>query len=175
MEFRLVNSEEPHLHWESVFVKGKRVLDLGCGDFGRIAGLTYPSTLEYFLGLGAIYVIGVDGSNQDVETMKSNMNDYLDMFSIENTLISNVDTMIKLIEENDIDIIKSDIEGGELHLLSVPDEIFSKIEQYYIETHGDELYKMAIDKLTTCGYEIYDKIDLTHTNGECKVIFARKL
>ena len=93
MEFRLVNSEEPHLHWESVFVKGKRVLDLGCGDFGRIAGLTYPSTLEYFLGLGAIYVIGVDGSNQDVETMKSNMNDYLDMFSIENTLISNVDTM----------------------------------------------------------------------------------
>lgn len=175
MSFRLVNSEEPNKHWEKVSVFGKRVLDLGCGDFDRISGLPYPSTLEYFLSLGASYVVGVDVSIPDVNFIKSNLNEYAERFSIETKLISSANDILELIEKNNIQIVKSDIEGGECHLLSIPDSIFSQIEEYYIETHGNELYEMTIQKLINCGYEIYDQIDLTHTNGECKVIFAKKL
>lgn len=175
MPFKLVNSEEPNKHWEPVSVFGKRVLDLGCGDFGRISILPYPSTLEYFLSLGASYVVGVDVSIPDVNNINSNLNEHMDRFSIETKLISNANEIIELIEKNDIQIVKSDIEGGECHLLSIPDNIFSRIEEYYIETHGNQLYEMTIQKLINCGYDIYNQIDLTHTNGECKVIFARKI
>jgi hypothetical protein len=175
MEFRLVDSEEPHIHWESVSVSGKRVLDLGCGDFGRVSFLPYPSTLEYFLSLGADYVVGIDGSYSDVNSIQFILNEYQNKFLIKEGFIISFDMILDLIEEHDIQIIKSDIEGGEIHLLSIPDEKFSQIEEYYIETHGEQLYNMAVDKLVRCGYEIYDKIDLIHTNGECKVIFARKI
>lgn len=175
MSFRLVNSEEPNKHWEQVSVFGKRVLDLGCGDFGRISILPYPSTLEYFLTLGASYVVGVDVSMPDVNNINSNLKEHIDRFSIETKFISSVNDIIELIENNNIQIVKSDIEGGEYHLLSIPDDIFSRIEEYYIETHGNPLYEMTVQKLINCGYEIYDQIDLTHTNGECKVIFAKKL
>lgn len=175
MDFRLVDSEEPHIHWQSVYVSGKRVLDLGCGDFGRVDSLPYPSTLEYFLSLGADYVVGVDSSYHDINNINFNLKEYQDKFSIKNQFISSMDMIVDMIRENDIHIIKSDIEGGEIHLLSIPDETFSQIEEYYIETHGEQLYNMTVDKLVRCGYEIYDKIDLIHTNGECKVIFARKI
>lgn len=174
MEFKLVNSEEPDKHWEFVSVLGQRVLDLGCGDFGRISSLPYPSTVEYFLIKGASYVVGIDSLDPDVNAIIDNLKDYENKFSIQTANIQDSSILIDLIKNNDIDIVKCDIEGAEIHLLNISDDIFSNVEQYYIETHDDNLYNMTVDKLVRCGYEIYNKIDLTHAPG-CLVIFAKKI
>lgn len=175
MLFKLIDSEEPNKHWGPVSVNGKRVLDLGCGDFGRISSLPYPSTLEYFLSLGASYVVGVDININDVNNINTVLGEYIGKFSIYQKSINSVIDINELIEQHNIQIVKSDIEGDEAILLSIPDDVFSVIEEYYIETHGDQLYHQTIEKLQRCNYDIYEQIDLTHTNGICKVIFGRKL
>lgn len=172
--FNLINSEEPHLHWGNINVSGKRVLDLGCGDFGNVSSLEYPSTLEYFLEMGAAYVIGVDLNIPDLQSI-SNIQHDKNKFEIQEKGISSSEDVLELIKSYNVDIVKCDIEGSEIHLLNIPDEIFSSISQYYIETHGDELYRATEEKLLKCGYDVYNRIDLTHTNGNCKVLFAKKI
>jgi SAM-dependent methyltransferase len=171
--FRDIRSEEPHIHWEYVSVENKIVLDLGCGDFGNLSVLSYPSTLEYFLQLGCKYVIGVDLSEYDVNKLKSIEYAHGDSFKLLCEEITSPDRISELIQHYKVDVVKSDIEGGEVHLFNVPDKIFSTVEEYYIETHGSNLYDMAIEKLNRCGYVIYEKINLVHAQPS-KVIFARK-
>jgi len=168
-----VNSEDPNYHWEYVNVKNKRVLDLGCGDFGGVGKLPYTTTLEYFLIKEASFVLGVDVNISDLEAIKSLETKYPN-FSIINNMISSPDQIKDLIINNNIQILKSDIEGHEINIFNLDNETFSLIEEYYIETHSDELYNQCINKLTNCGYDIYDQISLTQTNEVCKVIFARK-
>jgi len=170
---RKVNSEDPNYHWEFVNVKNKRVLDLGCGDFGGVGKLPYTTTLEYFLIKEASFVLGVDVDISDLESIKLLETKYPN-FNIICSMISSPDQIKYLITNYDIQILKSDIEGHEVNIFNLDDETFTLIEEYYIETHSDELYNQCIDKLTNCGYEIYDQISLVQTNELCKVIFARK-
>lgn len=168
-----VNSEDPNYHWEFVNVKGKKVLDLGCGDFGNAGKLPYPTTLEYFLMKEAAFVLGVDANSSDLEAIRSLKDRYQNFDIIEST-ISSSDQIRDLIINNGIQVLKSDIEGAESHLFDLDDETFSLVEEHYIETHNDGLYNQCINKLTNCGYNIYDQIALVQTNEVCKVIFARK-
>jgi hypothetical protein len=166
-----VNVENPEFHWEFINVKGKRVLDLGCGDFGNAVNLPYITTAEYFLDNGASYVLGVDLDAGDISRINNHLGSKLEL---RNENITSPDQIKNLIIENQIQIVKSDIEGGEIHLLEMSDEDFSQIEEYYIETHNTSLESGFVDKLTRCGYIITDMIILSHTNDVCKVFFAKK-
>jgi hypothetical protein len=167
-----VSVENPDQHWEYINVKGKRVLDLGCGDFGNAIILPYHSTLEYFLENEASFVLGVDFNNIDIENLTNRVD--LNKVKTLTMSINNPQQIINLIEENNIDVIKCDIEGAESALFDVPRENFRKVEEYYIETHGEDLHTMCISKLTECGYDIYAEIILSHTGGVCKVLFAKR-
>lgn len=168
--------ENPDQHWEYVNVEGKRVLDLGCGDFGNATTLPYPSTVEYLLERQASFVVGVDISVVDTENLKNKID--MSKIKILSMPIESSTQIIDLVEQNNIDIVKCDIEGFETALFDIPVEAFRKVEEYYVETHGNDLHNRCIEKLTECGYDIYAEINLGQTNhhpqGSCKVLFARR-
>ena len=66
-----VTSEDPQHHWKYINVRGKRVLDLGCGNHGNATTLPYPTTLEYFLEQGASFVVGIDLDGGDVRALQN--------------------------------------------------------------------------------------------------------
>jgi hypothetical protein len=167
-----VSSEDPILHWEFVNVAGKRVLDLGCGDFGRYGSLPYMSSLEFFLSKGAEYVVGVDQNTSDINKILNTVS-YKNYKTIEMSITNSLD-IFDLVKNENIKILKSDIEGGEIHLFNAADEDFCSIDEYYIETHGEILHQEGIEKLKNCGYEIYCVMNLTHSGNTSKVIFAKK-
>ena len=168
-----VSVENPDQPWEYVNVKGKRVLDLGCGDFGNTTTLPYPSTFEYFLENDASFVVGVDSNDIDIENLINKVD--LNKVKTVTMSIDNPQQIINLIEENSINIVKCDIEGAESTLFDVPEENFKKVEEYYIETHSEDLHARCVSKLTECGYNIYAEIILSHTGGACKVLFAKRI
>ena len=168
-----ISVENPDQHWEYVNVKDKRVLDLGCGDFGNATILPYPSTLEYFLEKEASFVVGVDFNNIDIENLLQKVE--VDRVKTVTMSINDPQQIINLIEENSINIVKCDIEGAESFLFDVPEEDFKKVDEYYIETHNEDLYKRCISKLIECGYDTYAEIILMHTGAACKVLFAKRV
>ncbi len=167
-----ISVENPDQHWEYVNVKDKRVLDLGCGDFGRATILPYPSTFEYFLEKEASFVVGVDADNIDIENLLQKVE--ANKVKTATMCIDDSQQIINLIEENNINIVKCDIEGAESFLFDVPEETFRKVEEYYIETHSEGLHERCISKLTECGYNIYAEVILMHTGALCKVLFAKR-
>jgi hypothetical protein len=88
--------------------------------------------------------------------------------------IENSESIKKLVKEYSIDIVKCDIEGSETALFDMSMEDFREIEEYYVETHNDDLYNRCVSKFNEYNYLIYEEIDLVHTNGLCKVIFAKR-
>ena len=168
-----ISVENPDQHWEYVNVKDKRVLDLGCGDFGNATILPYPSTFEYFLEKEASFVVGVDLNNIDIENLLQKVE--VSKVKTVTMSINDPQQIINLIEENKINIVKCDIEGAESFLFDVPEEDFKRVDEYYIETHNEDLHKRCISKLTECGYDIYAEIILMHTGAACKVLFAKRV
>ena len=161
MRYVFVESEAPHEHWGFMEVMGKTVLDLGCAYFGAEA----EKTPLFFLEAGAAYVIGVDMSLDGVRDI-----DDPNIALIELT-IESPEEIATIYERFEPQVVKCDIEGGEIHLAYLPDGIFKIPEQYAIETHSDEMEEIVTNKLRSCGYKIKTVADLVHT-GVCKVIHA---
>ena len=170
-----VDNENPNLHWEFVNVDGRIVLDLGCGRWEHIEHRdpNWPTTPEYWINKGASFSIGLDSDSNEINWFNDQFNDD-SRYKFECMFISSTADMANLISTYNPDCIKCDIEGGESTLFDLDDDIFCKIDEYYIETHGDELYNRCIEKLTRNNYVIHSLIDLVHTQGFCKVVFARK-
>lgn len=170
-----VNTENPYKHWEFVNVENRIVVDLGCGRWEKVEyrDPSWPTTPEFFKIKGASYVFGCDSDPEEISWFKSNFNS--DSTYAFYQLYVNSPTIFKeIIEKIKPNCIKCDIEGGEIHLINLEDEIFKMVDEYYIETHNQELYFNCLNKLKQCEYDIVEEIDLTHTYGACKVIFGKK-
>ena len=170
-----VNNENPNEHWQFVDVIDKTILDLGCGRWESVEyrDSNWPTTPEFWIQKGANKVIGVDSDQNEIDWfMKKHINNIC--FNFKCMMINSPQDLLNLINEYTPEIIKCDIEGGEIHFVNLNNDIVKQIQQYYIETHSDELYNKCISKLEECDYDIYEKIDLTHTNGICKVLFAKR-
>lgn len=161
MRFVFIESEAPLEHWGFVEVVGKTVLDLGCAYFGADS----EKTPTFFLEAGASYVVGVDMTLSGLESI-NDPNIALIQLSIESP-----NEIAKLYERFEPQVVKCDIEGAEMHLLSLSDGIFKMPEQYAIEVHSDELDEAFTKKLRSCGYKIKTVGDILHAEG-CKVLHA---
>jgi len=171
-----VNNENPNEHWQFVSVTDCVVLDLGCGRWEHVEHREkdWPTTPEYFNIKGAKKVIAVDGDENEIlwfNKKYSHESGYVFIHS----MINSPNILEHLITEYKPNCIKIDIEGGEINLINLSDDIFNLVNEYYIETHNDQLYYQCILKLAQNRYDIYQQIDLVHTNGGCKVIFAKKI
>jgi hypothetical protein len=166
-----VGTEHPYLHWRYIDVENRIVLDLGCGRWSSQD--KHLSTAEFFIRMGAKRVIGVDCDNKEITALQEKLtNDSL--YEFIEVKIDSAQKILSLYEKYKPDCVKCDTEGAENLLFAINNEHFNKVEEYYIETHGVEMYEECIEKLQENDYAIREQINLTHTNNHCKVIFAFK-
>lgn len=175
-----IKDEHPRNAWPEQYirVKDRVVLDLGCGFFGKThlfpllenEGKKYTdmiSTSEHFLNLGAKKVIGFDSNQSDVECLNKKLKNF-----VGHTIQLNHRKQLEdIILKENIDVVKSDIEGAEVLLYNVDDEIFKVVKEYYIETHDKILYRRFKRKLKRCNYEIRE-IMRQEQGGPASIIFA---
>lgn len=171
-----LDNENSKEHWKFINVKDKIVLDLGCGRWNKMERVedTWLTTPEHFIFNGAKRVIGVDIDNEEISWFKNKyQNDNRYEFILKPIYSGND---IKLLYDTyKPECVKFDIETAEAFLFQMQESDIRSVEDYYIETHGYDLYNAFLVKLPAYGYKIYQQIDLTHTNGYCKVIFATRL
>ena len=170
-----VNNENPNEHWQFVSVNNRVVLDLGCGRWERVEHRDpkWPTTPEFFIQKGAKHVVAIDCDPNEINWFTSNFSKESNYEFILSCINSSND-FLNLITTYNPNCIKIDIEGAESNIIDIPNDVFSKVDEYYIETHNHHLFESCISKLDSCNYQIINIIDLIHTNGACKVIFAKK-
>ena len=77
----------------------------------------------------------------------------------------------ELISKYKPDIIKMDCEGCETHLVKVPNEVFSLVLEYVIETHSDMLLNDIIKKCEENNYFVWHIVPwVPHVN----IVYARR-
>ena len=154
-----ITSEEPINHWGFIDFKDKIVLDLGCGKFHSSI-----STYEWFLQNGAKQVIGVDLGNETSENIN---------FIYSAGGIDSKERLLKLINEYNPEVIKSDIEGAEIHFKDI--ENLHNVKEFAIEYHSADLKNMLLDKFVTWGFDSIEEIHLMDCNiAEQGVLYAKK-
>lgn len=137
-------SENYDLHWNYVSFEGKVVLDLGA-DYG--------SSAYYFWKKGATQVVAVEGDHKNAEKLRINAKKYHFIVPIEKYVDSS-DDFTFLIDRYNPDLVKVDIEGSEVHLLTCKDEVLLKVPEWLIECHSLEVYKQLCRKFLSLGFKV---------------------
>lgn len=140
----LVTNEDYDLHWNFLSFKDKKILDLGA-DYG--------STASYFLWKGAKQVIAVEGDHKLASKLKENFSNNNKVITIEK-IINDPQDIANLIDSYSPDIVKSDIEGAEIHLLGVPDNILETVNEWLIEAHSQTIYHKLIECFSRLGFNV---------------------
>lgn len=154
----IIRSEEPIDHWGFLDIKGKTILDLGCGKFSSTI-----STADWFLLNGASKVIGVDmGSNE-----------YLDDVHYIQMCIDSKEKLQTLIRDYEPQIIKADIEGAEIYFNELS-SLGNTIE-LAIEYHSGELKEIVLNVIERHGFRVENIYQLNDIELErMGVIHAKK-
>lgn len=142
--------------WEAEYgfvdYEGEEVMDVGA-DWGR--------TADYFLQKGAKSVIAIEGYPLFYEKLRENANLLPGMTPVF-LQIRHTDDFVNLIKRWSPDLIQVDCEGCEALLFQIPDEIFSQIPEYLIETHSIKLYRIMKRKCRANKYTIIeDRLGIT--------------
>lgn len=142
---------EPYIHNESyeyeygnLNYEGKKVLDLGA---------EYGSSAEFFLEKGANEVIAVEGNKTLYEQLVENCK-WLKNITPIFLFLKEPSHVEELIEKYKPDVVKSDLDGHEIHLLRASDKIISSVKEYIMEIHSMQLLKMCLEKFLKNGYQI---------------------
>jgi len=140
----------PFDFWEAEYgfvnYEGKKVMDVGA-DWGR--------TADYFLQKGAKCVIAIEGFSPFYDKLEENAKFLPDMIPVY-VNIRHPDDFVDLIKRWSPDLMQVDCEGCEIQLFQVPDEIFSRVPEYLIETHSFKLYKIMKRKCRANKYTIIE-------------------
>jgi FkbM family methyltransferase len=161
--------------------RGKNVLDIG--------GFIGDSAL-YFLENGANKVVIYEPLELNVKALFLNLDPYKHQIEVYQEAISHqkgpfmissnedvgslgfgmVDghyqvecegvTFQQLFQKHAVDVVKIDCEGGEKHLVDVPNCILSNIPYWIIETHSPEIYQIIHSKFKECGFIKLKEIQL---------------
>jgi SAM-dependent methyltransferase len=154
-----ITSEEPDNHWGFINFKDKIVLDLGCGKFHSTI-----STYDWFLQNGAKQVIGVDLGNETSEDIN---------FIYSGGEVNSKERLLKLLNEYNPQVIKSDIEGAEIHFKDI--ENIHSVKEFAIEYHSADLKNMLINRFGVWGFNYIEEIQLMDCNSdEQGVLYAKK-
>ena len=150
--------------WEAEYgfvdYEGKKVMDVGA-DWGR--------TADYFLQKGAKGVIAIEGDPVFYEKLKENAKLLPDMIPIF-LPIRHPDDFIDLIKRWSPDLMQIDCEGCEAFLFQIPNEIFSRIPEYLIETHSIQLYRIMKKKCRANKYTIIE--DRSGGKPDLRILYA---
>jgi len=157
-----IHDEDYESHWGKINYRGKVVLDIGA-DVG--------STADFFLKKGAKMVIAVEGSKLCFEQLRANaslMRNVVPLF----IFIENPEQIESLIQKWMCDVVKIDIEGGELNLLKIEDEVFRRVPEFIVELHSDNLFKMMLRKCVRNNYRI---MDVNSYDLPLRIVYATRM
>ncbi len=124
-----IHSEHPQDHWRFLPIEGQTILDLGCGINSE-----HTPTPMYWIQNKAKFVAGVDPSSQSYDWFKQNFNvrnfvhtmDYVDR-------IEKFELYLGFYKP---DVVKIDIEGGELYLNGLDAKYLDGVRHIGIEYHN---------------------------------------
>lgn len=131
-------------HWGFVDFTGKRVMDVGA-DWGR--------TADYFLQRGAKIVIAVEGKASFYAKLLENSKIVEEIIPVHLSVGTPAD-FIKLIKVWTPELLQVNCERCEKNLFPIPDEVFSTVNEYLVETHTYDLKEAMIRKCAANNYEI---------------------
>jgi hypothetical protein len=140
----IIFSENSSEHWQWLKVDGMNVLDLGCGLYD--VKDVFESSPIYFKNKNAKKIIGIDRNNKEVDFFNNYFSQtYQDESMFVNKFIDNKRQLSSLITKNQINSIKCDIEGGEIHLFKLKLQRYSLIQHVAIEYHSILLLRELIN------------------------------
>ena len=124
-------SENMQEHWNAEFFgisyRDKVVLDLGAAN---------GDSAEYFLFEGAKKVYAVDGDPNRCRKLAKNAKMFDGKLELVGCIFINDSELLeRLILAYKPDIVKSDIEGAEQHLLNMQNEVWRAVPEYIFEFH----------------------------------------
>lgn len=179
----IITTENPECHWGFANVKNRTVLDLGCGrvwntDRERSSDkhLHWPDTPQFFLNRGARKVIGVDPRGYEILRYSDEYlyNDGKGLFlqgSVETK--EDMEYYLKhLLSEHGESCVKCDIEHHESVIAELDDHIISRVDEWYVECHTNELYEKVVSKLSKT-HDLFYVGHLVHSSPEAKVVALR--
>ncbi len=142
-----IHTEAPSDHWRFLPIDGQTILDLGCGINSE-----HTPTPMYWIQNKAKFVAGVDPSAQSYEWFKTNFN--IKNFVIHQDYIDRIEKFQLYLGYYKPDVLKMDIEGGELYLNGLDPQYLSGIRHIGIEYHNLPCLVSCERLLQDNGYEI---------------------
>ena len=178
----IITTENPERHWGFVNVKGRTVLDLGCGrvwntDRQRSSDkhLHWPDTPEFFLSRGAKKVIGVDPRRYEIERFQDEYmyKDGKGEFQIgEIKEKEDMELFLRYLIEHGENCVKCDIEHFEGVITKVDDVFINRVDEWYVECHTNELFDRVVGRLMQ-SHDLFYVGHLVHSSPEAKVVGLR--
>ena len=147
MKSKIVNSENPIEHWSDIEnVKGKVVMDLGCGWLFQ----EHESTPEYFLNRGAKHLIGIEAACGEIHKLK----ELYPQHTFVCKTITSADDLIQLFAQYSPEVIKMDIEGYESVIDNMSIDDWKSVEEIGVEYHNPTCKSILETKLIEFGFQI---------------------
>jgi glycosyltransferase involved in cell wall biosynthesis len=167
-----INSEHPYEHWSFLDVKDKVVLDMGCSFYDATYNPGMLSSAEWFVETGATNIIGFDANPYEVDkynTVYKNNPKYK-VFKLFVDSTEKIRDLLKYTPE----VIKCDIEGGEIYFKDITKDEMEFVEQIGIEYHDEETKKMCEVKLSEWGFDFIEQYSLMYIDTNKQGVFCGK-
>ena len=167
-----IMSEHPYEHWPFLDVKDKIVLDMGCSFYDATYNPGMLSSAEWFVKSGANIVIGFDANPYEVNkyniVYKNNPK-----YKVFQLFVDSKEKIKNLLNYNP-QIIKCDIEGGEIYFNDITKEEMECVEQIGIEYHDAATKKMCEEKLLEWGFDFVEQYSLLTCDIKLQGVFCGK-
>lgn len=167
-----INSEHPQIHWSFLDVKDKVVLDMGCSFYEATYDPNMLSSAEWFVNNDAKIVIGFDANLYEINkynTVYRNNSKY----KIFQLFVDSKEKIKNLLNYKP-QIIKCDIEGGEIYFKDITKEEMDSVEQIGIEYHDSKTRKMCEEKLNEWGFDFIEQYSLMDIDLNNQGVFCGK-
>jgi O-antigen biosynthesis protein len=167
-----INSEHPYEHWSFLDVKDKVVLDMGCSFYDATYNPDMLSSAEWFVETGAINVIGFDANPYEVDkynvVYKNNPK-----YKVFKLFVDSTEKIRDLLQHKP-EVIKCDIEGGEIYFKDITKDEMEFVEQIGIEYHDEETKKMCEVKLSEWEFDFIEQYSLMYIDTNKQGVFCGK-
>jgi hypothetical protein len=139
----IIFSENSSEHWAFLFVEDLNVLDLGIGRWG--VNEVEETSPAFFKNNKAKKIIGIDCDKNEVNFFKEHFSkNYHDESEFRCMHIKNRNDLAFLLSENEINVIKCDIEGGEINLFKLKLQEYLTLQHVAIEYHSAVLLRQLL-------------------------------
>jgi len=86
-----------------------------------------------------------------------------------------INSLLAMIEEDKIDLMKIDCEGGEMGIFkTITDENLAKIDRFVLEYHSKEIHDFIVEKLSSSGFMVEEKNTVFISEG-VGILTAKKI